>query len=103
MRGAKHQLFHRLVESRIARGADVRFGRLARDERALRGAHRLQHRGVALPIAVNPDAEIDLAHLGIGAECRHQPQDRIGYHGGEMLEHMFSPQMGAAVGVRPGL
>jgi len=88
MRGPEHQLLHGLVESGIARRADVRLGRLAREHRGLGTAHRIGHRGVAVRVTIDTDAEVDLVRIRVGAKRRHEPENGVGNNRGKMLEHV---------------
>jgi len=91
----EHQLLHGLVEARIAGRPHVRLGRLACDQGALGAAHHLEHRRVALSIAIHADSQVDLVRVRIGAKRRHQAEYRVGNDRGKMLEHVLLRWCGA--------
>ena len=86
---AEDQPLQGLVESGVARRPDVALGALARQQRTLRPAHRVQHRRLAAIVAIHPDTQVHLARIRIGPKRRHEAEDRIGNDGLEPLKHAF--------------
>src|SRR5207237_101482 len=67
-------------------------GGLVSEHRAFRLAHRVQHGRLPAAVPIHPDAEVDLARVGVGAECGHEAENRIRNDGLEPLEHAADPR-----------
>ena len=77
MPGAEDELLHCRIEPGISDQPHVRLGRLTFDQRRLRLAHRRENRRLATLVAIDPNAEVHLARIGIRAVGGHQTENRV--------------------------